>query len=252
MTLCAFIRLPARFKPALLGAAMAFGMLAAHSQNAPADDWRLSLGYQHYSEPAMRLQGPEMGLHWRRPVGIGMQLEAEALVGIQNYNSDSTGSLNEVLNVDTRWRVMQPLGALPAFSYGLALHTHYNNLRGTTSTDNGGYERISAQIWLPVRWSISSAQPWEIDAGALLWGRHTSRLSQAGPGNSDVTNVQRTGFYLQGSTTLASSYGPITPYVRWAWVDNSDEKVTQFTGLRQRVYEPRNNRVDVGLQWRFR
>ncbi len=244
--------LPANFKPALLSVSLALAVGAAQAQAADSNDWRLSLGYQHYSESAMRLQGPELGLHWRRPLSSGLQLEAEGLMGVQHYSSDRTGSLNNVFNLDTRWRVLQPLGALPAFSYGLALHTHFNNLRGVTTTGYGGYDRISTQIWLPVRWSISAEQPWALDAGALLWGQHVSRLSQVGSGNSDVTNVQRSGFYLQGSTTVDSSYGAFTPYVRWAWVDNSDEKVVQLSGLRQRVYEPRNNRVDVGLQWRFR
>lgn len=242
-----------RLQPAVLSVGLLLVGNAAQAQvDETLDQWRLSLGYQHYSEPDMRLQGPELGLHWRRPSPHSLNFEADALVGVQNYSSAISGRLNDVLNIDTRWRVLQPSSAWPQWSYGLALHTHFNDLSGTTSLGYGGYQRISAQIWLPVRWRLQTEQAWEIDAGALLWGQHVSRLSQVGRGNSDVSNVQRSGVYLQASTTVESSYGPLTPYLRWAWVGDSDEKVVQLSGLRQRVYEPRNNRVDVGVQWRFR
>jgi hypothetical protein len=117
----------------------------------------------------------------------------------------------------------------------------------------GGYDRLSTQVWLPVRWHSASAQPWAVDAGWLLWGEHVSRLSQVNPNLQDVTNQQSKGVYLQISKKLNTSSGEVEPYARWTWVDNSDVRwVTVAPGLARGDYEPRNNRLQVGLKWRIR
>ena len=240
-------------RPVLWGASLSLGVSAVQGQDtAYADSWRLGLGLQRYSEAGMRLQGPEVGLHWRsRPLGQ-LHLEADALLGLQNYSSNASGTQDEVLNVDTRWRLLTPLGFWPQWHYGLALHTRYNDLRGLTSAGDAGYERLSAQLWLPVRWSASGPEPWEFDAGVLLWGRHMSRLSQTSRGSEDVTNTQRSGFYVQASTTIESGYGSLLPYVRWTWVDDSNTRPVKISGQINSAYEPRNSTVQLGVQWRFR
>jgi hypothetical protein len=215
--------------------------------------WQLSTGWQDYSEPQMNLKGPELGVHWQSQRLGPFTLEADAHLGLQNYSSVQSGRLNSVLNVDTHWRALRASTAQPQWQYGLALHSHANFFRGTTSLGFGGYDRLSTQVWLPVRWHSASAQPWVIDAGWLLWGEHISRLSQVNTRLQDVTNQQRKGAYLQISKKVNTDLGQMEPYARWAWVDDSDVRwVTVAPGLDRGDFEPRNNRLQVGLKWRIR
>jgi hypothetical protein len=215
--------------------------------------WQLSTGWQDYSEPQMNLKGPELGVHWQSRRLGPYTLEADAHLGLQNYSSVQSGRLNSVLNVDTHWRALRASTAQPEWQYGLALHSHANFFRGTTSLGFGGYDRLSTQVWLPVRWHSASAQPWAIDAGWLLWGEHVSRLSQVNIRLQDVTNQQHKGAYLQISKKVNTDLGEMEPYARWTWVDNSDVRwVTIAPGLARGDYEPRNNRLQVGLKWRIR
>ena len=66
----------------------------------------------------------------------------------------------------------------------------------------GGYGRLSAQLWLLVRWHSAGAEPWTVDTGWLLWGEHVSRLSQVNTRLQDVINQQRKGAYLQISKKI--------------------------------------------------
>ena len=214
--------------------------------------WKLSSGWQNYSESQMNLKGPELGVHWQSQELGTYTLEADAHVGLQNYSSAESGRLDSVLNLDTRWRALKATTDHPHWRFGLALHSHANFLRGTTSLGFGGYDRLSAQLWLPVRWHSAHTQPWAIDAGWLLWGQHMSRLSQVNARFQDVTNTQRRGVYLQISKKVHSSWGELEPYARWAWVDDSDVQVVNAAGQASRAYEPDNTRLQVGVKWQFR
>ena len=101
--------------------------------------WQLSAGWQDYSEPQMNLKGPELGVHWQSRTWGQYTLESEAQLGLQNYSSVPSGRLDSVLNIDTRWRALRASTAQPQWQVGLALHTHANFLRGTTSLGYGGY-----------------------------------------------------------------------------------------------------------------
>ena len=215
--------------------------------------WQLSTGWQDYREPQMNLTGPELGVHWQSQKLGGFTLEADAYLGLQNYSSVPSGRLNSVLNLDTHWRALRSSKAQPQWQYGLAVHSHTNFFRGTTSLGFGGYDRLSTQLWLPVRWHSAGAQPWAVDAGWLLWGEHVSRLSQVNTSLQDVTNQQRKGVYLQISKKVNTDLGEMEPYARWAWVDDSDVRwVTVAPGVAKGTFEPQNNRLQVGLKWRIR
>jgi hypothetical protein len=200
----------------------------------------------------MSLKGPELGVHWQSVNWGPHTLEADAHLGLQHYNSEPSGHLDSVLNVDTRWRALRASTAQPQWQYGLALHSHANFLRGTTSLGFGGYDRLSTHVWLPVRWHSDGAQHWTVDAGWLLWGEHVSRLSQVNTRFQDVTNQQRRGVYLQVSKKIQAELGELEPYARWAWVDDSDVHWVSLAEQERGTYEPRNNRLQVGLKWRMR
>jgi hypothetical protein len=179
-------------------------------------------------------------------------LEADAHVGQQTYNSIPSWRLDQVLNLDTRWRALRASTSQPQWQYGLALHSHANFLRGTTSLGFGGYDRLSTQVWLPVRWQSVGDQRWVVDAGWLLWGEHVSRLSEVNTNLQDVTNTQRKGAYFQISQKLNTSRGELEPYARWTRVDDSDVQEVTVAGQTRGAYEPQNNRLQVGMKWRFR
>lgn len=226
--------------------------LAQAPKPPPSGLWQLSAGWQHYSERQMQLSGPELGLHWQSPHEGALRLEAEAVFGLQKYSSTQMGTLAHVPNIDTRWRVLQTSQAWPQWQYGLALHTHFNHLRGTTSLGFAGYDRLSTQIWLPVRWQSLGDQPWAVEAGWLLRGEHVTRLSQVNANLQDVRNTQRQGVYLQASTTLKTSMGELQPYARWSRVGDSDIRLLDVSGARVGAYEPQNTRWQLGVRWDMR
>ena len=238
----------------LCAAALWIGAIA--SANAQTDrslgGWQLSAGWQDYREPQMQLKGPELGLHWQSRRWGPYNFEADAHVGLQNYSSVSSGRLDSVLNVDTRWRAFRVFSDEPHWQFGLAVHTHSNFLRGITTLGFGGYDRLSTQVWLPVRWQSLGDKPWAVDAGWLLWGEHLSRLSQVSNSWQDVTNTQRKGAYLQVSQKIHASRGEFEPYARWTRVDDSDIQPVTVGGQSRGAYEPQNTRWHMGVKWRFR
>ncbi|PIT75664.1 hypothetical protein B9Z31_05125 [Limnohabitans sp. G3-2] len=215
-------------------------------------DWQLSAGWQNYSEAKMQLKGPELGLHWQSQSWGPYSLEADALLGLQDYSSAESGRMNRVPNIDTRWRAFRAPSNQLQWQYGLALHTHANFLRGTSSLGFVGYDRLSTQWWLPVRWQSVGDQRWIVDAGWLLWGEHVSRLSQASSRFQDVTHTQRKGAYVRISQKFITSQGELEPYARWTWVDDSNVQIMHAAGQRVVSYEPENTRLQVGVKWRFR
>ena len=212
----------------------------------------LNAGWQDYRESEMQSTGPELGVYWQSLNLAPYTLEVDANLGLQNYTSGQSGRLNQVLNFDTRWQALRVSSAQPQWQFGLALHSHANFLRGTTSLGFGGYDRLSLQVWVPVRWHSASAQPWTVDAGWLLWGEHLSRLSQVNTRLEDVTNTQRKGVYFQVSKKVNSSQGELEPYARWTWVDRSDVREVALAGQVLGAYEPENTRLQIGVKWRFR
>ena len=240
-------------------------MVISQTAPAPSGLWSYSLGAQRYAEPSMQLVGPEIGLHWRsRPLlGLGQaQLEVDALVGLQKYSSDGTGSKKNAPNSESRWRVLWPSTQWPNISYGLGFYTHSNylNVEGLTTTGHGGYERQSTQFWLPFRFT-DSGENWSalgpvksvrIDAGVLLLGKHVSKLSQVNAKTYiDLNNTQHTGIYLQSQLDYSTASGIYSPYIRWTWIDDSDKVKGLLSGQQGLFYEPINRRLQIGVEWKY-
>ena len=222
------------------------------SADALVEAWFISGGLQNYQEPNMDLRGPELGIHMYRPITRDYAIEAEGFLGLQNYSSHQSGEMNNIPNIDTHWLLLRSSPKLRSWQYGVALHTHHNFFNGTTSIGFGGYNRQSTQIWLPIRWQSDSQNPWVLDAGWLLLGRHFSKLSQANSQLHDVENVQKRGAYLQALTTVTANQSRLHPYLRLTWVDKSDKHRLNFDGRVIEVYEPGNTRLQFGLKLRFR
>jgi hypothetical protein len=155
--------------------------------------------------------------------------------------------MNGVHNVETRWRALMPIYANTpnqrGLFAGLGIHTLWNDLRGTSTTGNGGYERTATQLWLPVRWVNNYG---EIESGVLVHGKHTSKLSQASTSSprNDVVNTQKKGFYVQGRLNVQlDARHALSPYVRYTGLGDSDK----VNG----AYEPASNRWQAGVTWQF-
>lgn len=238
-----------------LFSALAWGQDAS-PQTAPIQ-WGVSGGINHYKEPnLMQLKGPEAGLHARVTHWAEMpnaQFEGDVFLGKQKYTSINSGSLNNVTNLETRWRALVPLfsetSTQEGWFSGLAMHTLWNDLRGTTTfqgTTYGGYQRGATQLWLPVRWS--SGEMWTIDAGVLIYGRHTSKLSEVNHSYQDITNTQHGGQYAQLSMKFGLSNGDaLRPFVRYTHL--ADSNTVPMGG--KNWLEPESDRWQVGAIWEF-
>lgn len=225
---------------------------AVHAE--PTVTWGLSAGMNKYTEANMKLVGPELGLHVRAAdvfPNTNWLLEADVLLGKQNYTSTSTGSMRGVGNLETRWRVVGEMVPDSGWSTGLALHTLWNDLQGIATDGNGqtysGYQRSAQQVWLPVRWAPGNG--WTYEFGKLINGKHTSALSQADPAAyTDITNTQKGGTYLQASVSLGLPNGDrLLPFVRVTHLSTSD--VVTMGG--KNWTEPNNHRLQTGVIWQF-
>ena len=219
--------------------------------------WGVSVGMNQYKEPnLMQLQGPEIGLHanvtgWAYMPRV--QFESDVLLGNQRYTSKSSGSKNGVRNLETRWRALSPLfpnaTARSEWHSGLALHTLWNDLRGETTyggTTYGGYQRSAQQLWWPVRWTPN--EQWTLDAGLLIYGRHTSKLSEVSTAYQDITNTQRRGQYAQVALKLPLPSGhTLNPFVRYTHL--ADSNIVAMGG--EYWLEPASHRWQAGAIWEF-
>ena len=220
----------------------------------PLLKWSVSTGANHYTEPGlMQLKGPEAGVQaslspWSALPHL--QLEADIFLGRQNYTSTNSGSMRGISNLETRWRALLPLfsdsSSNAHLRTGLAVHTLWNDLRGTTTYQGktyGGYERSAAQLWLPVRWTHHFV---ELEAGVLVYGRHTSKQSQVNttPPSQDVVNTQKKGAYWQTKLHIdIDGHQSLKPYIRYTYLGDSD--------IVNRAYEPASKRWQAGLAWEF-
>ena len=237
-------------------ASSAFGQSATEMQDASDTQglrWGVSVGLNRYQEPGfMQLQGPELGVHatWTLP---SVQWEGDVLLGQQKYTSHDSGSMTGVTNLETRWRSLVCLSndrlTQPGFLAGLAVHTLWNDLRGTTTvnqTTYSGYERSAIQLWLPVRWTTGDA--WDVDAGLLVYGRHASKLSQVNARYADIANTQRSGQYVQANFHWVLEGGDtLKPFVRYTHLAKSNSIVMNGSTW----VEPASYRWQIGAVWQF-
>jgi len=200
----------------------------------------------------MQLQGPEMGVHVTR-TWSSIQWEGDVLLGQQKYTSRDSGGMTGITNLETRWRglisLAEDLPDHPDFLTGLAIHTLWNDLRGTTTfnqTTYAGYERSAVQLWLPMRWSHTGV--WDLDAGLLIYGRHTSKLSQVNSHFTDLVNTQHAGQYVQATFHWAWNDGDtLKPFIRYTHLGKSNSVVMNGSTWT----EPASQRWQIGALWEF-
>lgn len=239
---------------------------AAAAAAGPLWQWSTSAGQNHYREPSidMQLRGPEMGLHLRvseMPNWPRWHAEGDVMGSLQRYASPS-GRLNNVKNLETRWRLMYQFGPQgeQGFFVGPAVHTLHNDLRGITDRGAAGYQRETLGLWLALQWrqplsvdgALSSLSNVQLDSGLLLRARHNSYLSQANRNYPDIGNTQRKGFYVQAKLGFKAEDLLLQPYVRYTHLDDSEVTTVALTGKTLTGtltgIEPASQRWQVGLQ----
>lgn len=241
------------------------GAQSSDEAASPRMQWGLSSGLNMYQEPGlMQLRGSELGVHTR--IGGLAQVprthfEGDMLLGVQNYSSAQSGSQSGIMNIETRWRALVPMFGNTASDQGwftgLAVHTLWNDLRGTTTTGYGGYRRIATQLWLPLQWR--SGDVWELNAGLLVYGRHLSMLTDASSSYSDAHNTQRRGEYLQLSMNMRADNGNVLrPFIRYTHLGDSDSVFIRSpptddcpAGSACYAVEPNSHRWQLGVVWAF-
>ena len=231
----------------------AFALTMSGSAHASEPAWGWSLNGQRYSEPAMQLTGVGLGLRYTRqpPALAPWTIAIDADVARLRYSSDTTGDMAGKTGWDTRWQLLRDMGAwgpLP-FQAGLSLRTSWNDLRGTTSTQNQGYVRENLGLWASFRWRQPAVaqdrglQYIRYNLDVLLAGQQRSYLSQVSTARQDVTNRQTQGisFGIQGRWRLNAH--DLEPYIHYSWIGKSN---TVSDGM-SLVTEPRNERWQLGI-----
>ena len=226
--------------------------LGAHAQSTepapePPTTWAAGLGWWRYSEPVMKLEGPQLTLraqHISQEAGWPKLLEADIGVGSLRYSSHGSGSLSQVPMLRGQASALWDIEPSGQWRAGLQLEATWTDLRGTTSTGHSGYERFNSKAWAVLQYEPPSTSRTEL--GLLLRGRQQSYLSQANPTLPDITNTQKRGVFLAyRHSPLAGPSGGgygLRPWIRYTSVSNSDQ-----VGV-EGWYEPRNRTLQIGLE----
>jgi hypothetical protein len=225
---------------------------SATLSNADIHHFGVGLTGQNYSEPAMQLTGPGLGLRYEyKPVSpLGWSLGVEVDFSKLHYKSDDTGNMSGKNTIDTRWLLLREMGlaTAPGLKAGMSIRTNWNDLRGLTSTQNRGYVRENMGVWASLQWRpTSSATPasapvrWHLDL--LLVGQQKSYLSQANSSFSDVTNRQARGLSIGGQMRWQMDSHFVEPYFHYTWIGRSNT-VAMGTAA---VTEPRHERLQMGI-----
>ena len=247
--LCAFALRPLAWITTCLALQTTLGAHAQSTEPAPEPPttWAAGLGWWRYSEPVMKLEGPQLTLraqHISQEAGWPKLLEADIGVGSLRYSSHGSGSLSQVPMLRGQASALWDIEPSGQWRAGLQLEATWTDLRGTTSTGHSGYERFNSKAWAVLQYEPPSTSRTEL--GLLLRGRQQSYLSQANPTLPDITNTQKRGVFLAyRHSPLAGPSGGgygLRPWIRYTSVSNSDQ-----VGV-EGWYEPRNRTLQIGLE----
>lgn len=165
----------------------------------------IAIGWHYFDESAMSMRGPELTLTVRMPTWRGWKVNAEASVAQLDYRSQNTGTMNSVPWLQTRWSALYPVlpsnSDFASWSWGPMLTAYSNDLRGITSTGHQGYERLGNQWWASLQYESGHHR---LELSGLIYGEHTSKLSQAGA-SGDIVNKQRRGWSVAHEYQLSTA-----------------------------------------------
>jgi hypothetical protein len=217
-----------------------------------------------YHEPGMQLTGNRGGaVGTYALVGPETQLftriEARGSYGSLKYTG--SGTLYAVPDWILEARIVGgrdffPGGGISLSPYlGLGYRRLYDDLRGYTSTGAVGYRRYSGYLYAPVgltsrirmgnRWVLAPS----IEYDAFLRGKQISKLSDAGLGDSDVTNTQDSGVGYRASVMAETDRWAFGLWMHYWHIRESDLQPSSPGVL---AYEPENRTSEAGFEIRYR
>jgi len=149
-----------------------------------------------------------------------------------------------------------PGGGISLSPYlGLGYRRLYDDLRGYSSTGAVGYRRYSTYLYAPVgltsrirmgnRWVLAPG----IECDAFLRGKQVSKLSDAGLGDSDVTNAQDSGVGYRASLMAETAHWVFGLWMHYWHIRDSDLQPSSPGAL---AYEPENWTREAGFEVRYR
>ncbi len=224
------------------------------------------IAHYHYEEPNFaKLIGPRAGVVGGYTlVRWGMFFRADGRISIGNLKYQGSGTQDDVPDSIQETRVVAGTdiraGSHVAFSpyAGLGYRYLYNDLRGQTQSGGvvfAGYRRYSTYLYAPFglttrfklteRWVLAPT----IEYDVFLRGSQTSKLSDVGPGNSDVTNAQRHGRGYRFALMAETGRLAFGPWVHYWRIEDSDRVRISPTTV---VLEPANWTREIGVEARFR
>jgi len=254
-----------------MAAAAAVASSAAVAQTGASNDplatrrgWEagLQVAHYHYEEPDFaKLIGPRAGgagaytfARW----GIFLKADARVSVGSLKYQGSGTQDNVPDYLFETRLVAGTDLRASDAIAFspyaGLGYRYLYNDLRGYSQSGGqtfAGYRRYSNYLYTPVgfttrfrldgRWVLAPTLEYDL----FLRGRQVSKLSDAGLGDPDVTNTQRSGWGYRLAVMIEREHLAFGPWMHYWKIGDSD--VVFGVGL-----EPANWTREIGLEGRYR
>ena len=254
--------------PAALSAAAVAQETAQSNSLLTPGGWEFGgqVSHYRYEEPNfMKLKGEQAGI-----VGaytftslnrVYTRIDLRVAYGSLDYDSVSTGSLDNVPNWLGEARVVIGRDYLPRGSYALSPYIGfgyrylYNDLRGYTTTGAAGYRRYSRYYYIPtgVTARFRAGESWVIAPTAeydwFLAGRQRSKLSDTGLGLPDVTNDQNNGRGYRASLMFEKGRWAFGPWFNY-WKIKDSNVVSIGAGVG--VLEPENWTKEFGVDLRYR
>ena len=227
--------------------------------------------FKYEEKDVMKETGPMYGalgeINWKIMDQYALRLEGRGALGKIDYDSNGTGSVNNIN--DYIFEVRALAGYNAAMESGLYLEPYlgfgYRFLRDqlggkTSTTGAAGYDRQSNYFYLPFGLNVAKNlnSDWNaklnVEFDLLLKGRQRSELGDALAGLDTLENNQDDGWGARGSIQLAKVMGKydltMEPFIRYWDIGQSDTRNVTFSGTPIGVvgYEPANTTIEAGAK----
>lgn len=222
--------------------------------------------YKYYEEPnVMREKGMMYGLvgSYTYHNKLMFKLEGRGSYGQIDYrNSGDIDGIDDYL-LEARALVgydfiIEKKHCITPYIGGGYRYLNDDSAGEISSTGARGYERESNYFYSPVGIEVTAILGKTVSLREILefdylWrGIQKSHLSDVDAGYNDIKNTQKEGYGFRGSVTLHFTTKRIDfeigPFIRYWWVDDSDEETVTYYGTFYGYgYEPENYTIEGGI-----
>ena len=227
--------------------------------------------YLTYKEPGlMREKGPYFGVYGAyeyRPDQLMMwpvnvfHLDSHfnyGLVSYKNIYNDKVNDINDYVIEPRLWfgKDLNVTSTVELTPYaGVGYRFLYDTL---SKADDGGYDRRSQYLYLPVGVESKFELPddWQLGLNGeydiFIQGWQTSYLSDIDTVLPNAHNTQKSGFGIRGSIDIVKRMEGInlliTPYIRYWHIKQSKIESNSNQYYIVTGYEPKNNSTEIGVR----